>query len=341
LSTTEVQVIRALLADQHRSDKEGVRSAGTPRTTFQSIRRRAFLSGWLRTRYIPEPVALGYTVATVRLAETFTDKWRDAIRALKTETTLVLLASSETMFSIEFHRGGAPPAVRSGPGTPFRQSWSVNAELAKGNVCVFFDFEGVWSKWAVGTQPTAYPRSLTRSVGPQFSPGESLPNRRLRDIEDFLLQVRNLGDEGRPRLSFSQGRLPHRQRLLLESGLVIRRVIPDFSDIPPVQGERIEWVIFATGRVRREHTATEMFTALSERAGAAPFFFSADRERVLMAGFAATSRTSTARRISPFQVLQEYAYEIEVIRERVESLAPVVDYRGERLVQGREGPGNG
>jgi hypothetical protein len=110
-------------------------------------------------------------------------------------------------------------------------------------------------------------------------------------------------------------------------------MIPDFSVIPTVRGRRIEQVVFVTGRVRAGVPTGALFQELAHGARAVPFVFAFDPNRVLFAGLAPAPVSVKSGRASFMDALGRHAESIEVVREQIDSLVPVIDHRYDRLFE--------
>jgi hypothetical protein len=332
LSPAEIRVVRTLLIDEYATDQEGEHSARVPRSTFQSIRRRALVSGWLKERYIPYPASIGFSSVVIRLAQPFAERWGEALQILRTETTVLLWASSETLFSVEFGRGDLPRKTLDLPSKVFRQTWSIEARIERGEIPVYFDFEGVWSRWALQSEPVAYPRAFTGR--PKAQSNQSIRELRYRaeDLQSLVVRPFEFGSLPPARLSLSQARLPRRLRRLVEAGVAFRRMIPDLSEMPPVQDNRMEQVVFVTGRLRDGGNAEALRQELARESKSVPFIFASDSDRVLFAGLAPAPRSATSGRTPMMDILGRHVQGIEVIRDKIESLVAVVDHRYDRLL---------
>jgi len=166
LSPAEIRVIRVLLADPPISDRIRERIAGVPKTTYETIRRRAFTSGWLEERYIPTPSAVGALGATFILAQPYAEYWEDVIQAFRDNRDVVLLwASPETIFSVSFNRGTPDLANFLVPPKLVHRLWKIVAKPGAGDVPAYFDYEGAWSWGILNTPPLSYPRSFANRTG--------------------------------------------------------------------------------------------------------------------------------------------------------------------------------
>jgi hypothetical protein len=328
LTEAEARVIRGLLADLPGPERLQVREAGVPRTTYQVVRHRVFTNGWLKERYIPHPFLLGTKRIRFILAQPYAERWNDSVRALRSmEDIVVMWASPETLFGVVFER--SPSRDWDGLRSPqsFRRYWTVAPGVQGDGLLAYFDYEGVWSRWTLGSEPIAYPRSLPNSA----------PAVHAASHEDWAalraLVVRPF-DSGLIRagfMTFSPARLSNHERRLLADGRVSHRVLPDFSDIPPVRGYRPERLVFVTGEIQPGKNPRTLFGNLVQHARVAPFLYVYDDDRVLLSALSPAPVCIANERASVIAVLQEHLQKIEVVREPIDSLFPVIDHRYDRL----------
>lgn len=328
LTGAEARVIQVLLADLPGPERRFVRDAEVPRTTYQTIRHRAFLQGWLKERYIPHPALFDAGRIRFVLAQPFAEKWRGSIRELRSsENVAVLWASPETLFGVIFDAGRSREWDQLSSSDYFRRSWSVAPEDAARGTLAYFDYEGMWSSLALNAHPAAYPRTFRETL-----PSEPLRSRAdWREIRGLLSRPFDIASDRSGPMRFSQSRLSRHERRLLEQGWVSRRILPEFSLIPPLNGRRPERIAFVTGVIRSERSPRSLFADLLQRAHVAPFLFAHDTERVLLCAMSPAPPRISESRSSVVDVLQEHIERIEVVREPIESLFSLIDHRYDRL----------
>jgi len=329
LTDAEGRVLRVLLADLEGPERVLVRAAEVPRTTFQTIRHRAFLNGWVKTRYIPNPRLIGSGGVRFVLAQPYSEHWASAVQSLRSMPKVaVLWASPETLFGVLF--GAANSALPEGlvPAPWLCRSYSVSVTGANGGVPAYFDYDGAWSRWTASTGSMSYPRSLansaTRSKAPY--PPDVIAVRGLV-VRPFAGSEVSSGS----RLP-GTGRLSRQERRLIREGWVERRTIPDLAEIPAVHGNRPERVVFVTGSRKPGVSPPQLFADLASRASVAPFVYAYDAERVLLLALSPAPSAAAGNRASVSEILGTGLERIEVIREPIQSLLPVVDHRYDRLI---------
>src|SRR5208282_4500872 len=162
LTEAEARVIRGLLAGLPGPERVRVRMAGVARTTYQTIRLRALVKGWLQERYIPNPALLGSNRIRFIIAQPYADRWSESVRTVRSLKDIVVLwVSPETLFAVVYDRG--PPDDKSNfdSSQQFRRSWTIAANPNEGQIPVYFDYEGTWSRWTLDSEPLAYPHSFS------------------------------------------------------------------------------------------------------------------------------------------------------------------------------------
>jgi hypothetical protein len=318
------------MADLPGPERRQVKSAEVPRTTYQSIRNRAFVNGWLRERFIPLPEITGAKRIRFFVAQPYNERWNDAVRILRARRDLVVLwAAPETLFGVMFEKPARQRGDELGLAETFRRHWAVwSGEKGEG-VLAYFDYEGCWSRLTRNVQPLAYPRAFRNPPLPALP----LSRRDWMDVRGLLSRPFVLPSNGSSFANFISSRLSHGEQRLLTNGWITRRVLPDFSEIPSVQEYRPERVVFITGLTQPGRHPRDLFSNLNQRARVAPFLFAYDENRVLLLTISPAPLHITQERASVSDVLREYLVKIEVTREPIDSLFPVVDHRYDRLLE--------
>ncbi|MCI4317338.1 MAG: hypothetical protein L3J96_02260, partial [Thermoplasmata archaeon] len=104
LTDAEAQVIGALLASTRVTERSRLHRAQVPRSTYHAARRRAYSEGWLRDRYIPNPVEYGLPYASISLARPFADRLAPNLAVRRQDVATVYLASSpQLVLSVGWH----------------------------------------------------------------------------------------------------------------------------------------------------------------------------------------------------------------------------------------------
>jgi hypothetical protein len=338
LSRAEVLTIQGLVAeDPARSDRLD-RMRGVPRTTFQTIRSRALANGWIKERYIPHPFALGFDEIVVGLGQPFAENWRWAVGELKRdERTVVFWASQETVFWVSYGSSESDVPALEKLRERCRRLWIVRCHPTPQSLISYFDYEGLWSRWACGENPHSYPRGMqvgSESIGME-------PSRLTPRLMPLLGRLVRRPFDGVSSTSvgsmLSLLRLPRAERLLVERGFVVRRIMPDLFEIPAVMGRRLGSVMFVSGLLNARAPGSEVFNDLASRTRTTPFVFAADQRRILMVGAAPDSRDSSLPPSGLLAALRNWIHDIEVVREPIGSMLIVIDHRYDRLVSDQQG----
>ena len=338
LTAAEARVIQSLLAKGN-GEEERYHQSGVPRTTFQTIRRRAFVNGWLKQRYIPSPAFLGLTSVGFTLAQPFADRRGEAIRALRSLPGLVLMwVSPDAYFCVNFLRetakpSGSPPrSPIAVPLEPFRRTWAVVAAVDRGHIPIYFDYEGAWARYAARRPPLSYPLPL------EFSP--ALKESRLRPSHgvhqaaiELVARPFERGPTRKGALFFSTNRLPRAQRMLYKYGCITHRIFPDLVALPPMRENRIERIIFVTGLFLDGSKPDELLVDLLGPGNVSPLLFAHDGRRVLLAGLATTPVSTVRTAGFVTDLLKHYLRDIETVREDVQLIQPIVDHRYGQLLE--------
>jgi len=342
LSDAEVRVLRVLLAGVPGPERRSVLEADVPRSTFQSVRRRAFVHGWLKERYLPDPALFGTERVRFFLAQPYTEQWSASMRALRALDDLVLLwASPETLFGVVFEGRASSGWEGLRSTDSFRRSWTVAPATGGDGVVSYFDYEGVWSRGTRESEPLAYPRGFPvhGSRGSPVTRGDWVA------VRGLLVRPFEPGPGPSEPRWFSPSRLSRHERRLLREGWLVQRLLPDFNEIPSWGGYRPERVVFITGLVRPGGEPRRLFENLTQEARAAPFLFVYDADRVLLGTMSPAPAGVTDGRHSVVEVLERDLERIEVVREPIASLFPAVDHRYDRLPTPKlptpPAPGNG
>src|ERR1700693_5209606 len=163
ITRAEAQVIEALLAVVPGDEADRVRKSGVPRTTFQTIRRRVLVDGWIQERYVPAPAAVGSGVVRFWLAQPFAERRADVVKRWRTHPgTVILWASPDTVFSVTFDAANYGDSSRPAylgpiPEDWVRRSWAVAPTPDGVNLPVYFDYEGAWARRVGAPTAISYP----------------------------------------------------------------------------------------------------------------------------------------------------------------------------------------
>ncbi len=161
----------------------------------------------------------------------------------------------------------------------------------------FFDYEGVWSSWTLGSPPLAYPREVARASS--SAPAKTREDRvavcslLMRPFESIPVAAGSSRRAPRDFVETNVGSLP--------TGRVSHRVLPDFHQIPSVRGFRPERRVYVTGETRPDRNPAELFGDLLHRAHVAPFLYVDDKERVLVSALSPAPPGNVERHLPVFR----------------------------------------
>jgi hypothetical protein len=342
LTEAEARLIRAMLGAPREGERELLRASQLPRSTYHAVRRRAYQEGWLKLRFIPDPLRFGFGAVTFAVAHPFAEsalalmeKWSQR------PEDVVLWGSTQLVFGVFFHRNPAEAQglVKELIEPPMRpRSFLLSTELRPDSVPVYFDFEGLWSHLTRVPGPSLYPRSLV-PVRPGASP-VAVSNSSVRAALTLVLRPIVADYEQRTVPTGGLLGLPRPQRRLLEDGWVTRRVLLDVARLPSYRDRVADQIVFLHGDFLPGATSAALLRALTEQCHVFPILAAQDGHTALVIAigqsrpFAAEDGASAAEagRLPVLATVKQYLERIEVDSEGVQNLVPVVDHRYDRLL---------
>lgn len=343
LTPAEALALRAFLAADQENERERLRQTQLPRSTYHAVRKRAYAEGWLRDRYVPDPLLFGFTHATFALARPFADRSDELLNLWSQEPGCVLLwRAPTTVFAVVFHPSAAVAAraeARMRRPDLAAEQYLLTPSLWDASVPVFFDYEGLFANMAGIAGTTSYPRGLggPSSIGarrPSAATSEGLR----RTAFEILSRPFTSAEDGRPGHLLGPVGLPRSQRRLVEQGWVTRRVLPDPARIPTFEGRAADQTVFVRGEFLPGRSAAALLPVLTAECRVYPFLLVAHEGKLLLGaqgqspvGPAETLRTVPDRR-PVLPTLQEHLRSIEVQQVRAAEVALLVDHRYDRLL---------
>jgi len=336
ISESEATVLRTLLAGLPNSEWERVRSTGLSTRTFERIRRRAYTSGWVFDRLVPNPFCSGFATVVFLVAQPFTEDFPRVQVSWETHPANVLLwRGSETVFGVFFFRGSRErflstldlPTGRSDP-------FLVTSASTAYGVPVYFDFEAAWARFTEQRGTLAYPHGLT---APAYrNPGTVvLSASELALVGRMVTRPLRSGAENR---AFRVNRIfmPHSERRMFDLRVIEKRTFLSPQRLPAYQGRSIERLAFVMGELNSPGAELHLFRTLVS-AGVYPFLFVSEESRALL-GTLSSAPTGTfggsSTRPAILQILQRHLSRIQIVREPSDSLSVVVNHRYDRLFPG-------
>lgn len=321
-------MIRSLLANPSGPERQRIRDAGVPRTTYQVVRRRAFIHGWVDERYVPDPRLFGADRVRFILAQPYAERWNDSIRLVRSLDGLVVLwASAETLLGVLFEAEARQLRNNPLPDGTFRQSWTLNPSVREGQIVSYFDYEGAWSRWALGMDPLAYPRGLP-AASPVAIPRARADRASVRELVTYPMGAMTPLS---PSPAFRSPGPSRGGRKLIAAGCFAHRIFPNLTDVPAIRGYRPQHVVFATATPLPGKAPRDLFAEMTQLGRSAPFLYVYDRDRVLFATLAPAPREAVKGRPSMVELLQRFVCNVEVVREPIDSLFLLVNHRYDRL----------
>jgi hypothetical protein len=331
LTQSEAVVVRSLLAAEHIPERERIHRSGIPPRTFEAVRKRAYLEGWVFDRYIPDPARVGKPKVSFTLVQPFSESHKSVESRWTHDPGLVLLWSwPETLFAV-FIGDEEASRIRQGAFDPgaCRNCFDLTADARRPQIPVFFDFEGAWTRSAdlPGTQ--AYPHSLPANLrGADHA--LRLPTSAESRLAELVSRPFRHPDRSGP-LRVSPFFLPRSQQRLLATGAVERRVFPDLTELPPPQNRAIERIVFLRGILLPGMSAPALFRRLA-RMNVLPFLFATDDTRVLLGALSPAPPTAAGTaRPAVLGNVEQFLRNIEIVRERVLDLTVVANHRYDRI----------
>ncbi len=339
LTEAEARVVGALLGSTLVTERSRLHRAGVPRSTYHAARRRAYSEGWLRDRYIPNPVEFGLPFATFTLSRPFAERLGAFVQDRSRDGSVVFLASSPQLaLAIAFHP--TAEAASEAVTLPERErlagwSFGIIADLREPSVPVYFDFEGSFSHLGEVEGAEGYPQGL--GGGPPHGasrPEEFATRRRGWGAGELVRRPFQGPDGARAAHRIGPVGLPWGQRKLLNQGWMAHRVLLDPVELPPFRGRSAPMQVFVVGAFRANARPEELFAALTRDAQVYPFLFAVGGGKLLLGALGqppATAGSLPSERASVMGVLKQRLEGIEILQEPAALLKTQIDHRYDRL----------
>jgi hypothetical protein len=346
LTDAEAQVIGALLASTRVTERSRLQRAQVPRSTYHAARRRAYSEGWLRDRYIPNPVEYGLPFASISLARPFADRLAPNLAVRRQDVATVFLASSpQLVLSVGWH--DTEHSARRTAEQPVTQGYAAWAfplvvDLTAPSLPVYFDFEGTFAHLGGNATPEGYPQGLGGNAPtPVRAAGSPQERRSSWGISELVHRpIQEAGGGRAPHLVGPLG-LPWGQQRLLNQGWASHRVLLDPARLPPFRGRSADQQVFVVGTLRESADAPGLFLALTRGCRVFPYLFASSERRILLGALGQTPGLAVVDpnqppRTSVLQTLQAHLEGIEILQEPASHLQVNVDHRYELLFPRRE-----
>ena len=224
-----------------------------PRRTYQVIRRRVFIDGWIRERYIPNPSYFGANRIDFVLAQPFADHLSEEARVWeRDERASIVWSSPELLFGVFFGESGDKAGgleTRLAHSGNYLRSTILTVDSRTPSIPVYFDFEAVWAKFAGISGTLAYPTPISRLTDDSGQKSNAEPLTSEKQIASLLTR-RSLEIDASSGIRPGARSLPRPHRRLISEGKIVYRTFPDLTRIPAFRGWRFESVIFVLGDIR-------------------------------------------------------------------------------------------
>jgi len=347
LTDSEARVIAVLLAARPDRERERLRQIGIPRSTYHAVRRRAYEEGWLRDRYVPNPVPLGRPFVTFLVARPYADRFAEFGQTVTAaEGNVVLWTGAQLAVAVFFHRKESD-ATRLGDRIE-KQKFAANPLLtvvrADGpTVPVYFDFEGLWSHLAGLEGTLAYPHGLGGAPEDPHEEDDGAPAaltaHQAWAMGELLRRPFTATEQGRGGHLVGPFGLPFSQRRMLAKGWITHRTLLEPARLPPFQGRAADQVVLIAGSPKSGARPEQLFATLTRDCRVFPFLFVVAEDRWLLGalGGAAPTLPSPPDRRPVLPTLREALEGIEILQEPAAGFSSPVDHRYETLLPADNG----
>jgi hypothetical protein len=336
ISAREAKVIATLLAADALPERDRIRSSGLSPRTYETARRRIFAAGWVYERFVPDPLAWGWSAMQFTVVQPGAGReslWSD--RLSKPSGVFHMWRGENLVFAARLltdshnPRPGGPELALA----PGARRWELTVDLRKPTVPIFFDFEGAWSRIAGSAGPRVYPRPLPRwraGATPEvLAPASALK----RDAGELVRRSFSGSAESGLRghlgsvVGFRAG------RRALHTGIVARRSFLDLSRLPGVGDWRLRSVGFVYGTFESNAVPESLYRDLLHDGGVTPFLFATDEKSLLIGALSPAPRPSGPRvRRRTTEIFSERLSNISLVGTPVSSLSAPVDHRYDRAL---------
>ena len=345
LTDAEIRVISALLGGHADSERERLRRMDVPRSTYHAARRRAYSEGWLRDRYVPDPVHLGLPSVSFLLVRPYLDRFADLrTRLASVPGSVVVWASSLATLAVVLQRAPREAALLSAAIEKDHLATVATQVIVEANgptVPVYFDFEGLWSHLGEVEGTSSYPQGLG-GLPAESDSDPTAPSSHQQWAIAELLHRPFLGQDGggAGHLVGPFG-LPYSQRRMLARGWVTHRVFLDPGRLPPYKGRGLDRVFFLHGAPKAGVRPEALFATLTRECRVFPFLYVVGSDRWLIGalGGSPTSGPPEDPKLPPrrpvLATLQQALEGIEIVQDVASNFEATVDHRYDRLLARR------
>jgi hypothetical protein len=339
LTDSEARTIAVLLAARPDRERERLRQAKIPRSTYHAVRRRAYEEGWLRDRYIPHPVPLGRPYVTFLLARPYADRFAEFSRAVGADDGgVVLWSGAQTSVAVFFH--SRPGDGRKITDRLVKERWTapplqITVNVDGPTVPVFFDFEGLWCHLAGLEGTLAYPHGLGGVLpGRADEAPTALSTHQEWALGELLRRPFEASAQGRGGHLVGPFGLPYSQRKMLMRGWIVHRTLLEPGRLPAYQGKAADQVFLISGTPRSGARPEQLFVTLTRDCRVFPFLFVVSDERWLLGALGGSTPPPEPQpdRRAVLPTLRESLEGIEILQEAAANFTDPIDHRYDRLL---------
>jgi hypothetical protein len=327
LTIAEARALRIILAPGPDREIDRIRASGLPRRTYQVIRRRAVVSGWVEDRFVPDCPGFGWPLASFSVVRPYLEQL-EQVRDLWMDdpSTVLLWATPEILFRVAFTSDR--PRLEG----EYREAYQLTVDCRTPGMSVYFDFERSFSRWTrLGggvSAPDPLPGAYRHRRARKPRAYTNLEYERAREI-CFRAETSRVGDRG----PSSPSPVPRNSRDLFLLGALKHRVFPKFQEFPPFGGQSVRRLTLAHGRLLRTERSDDLYYALAEVAKISPFLFVCDGRDVMIGVLSAG--VQPLARGPVLDTLRDFLTNIEVTRLETGALNSPVSHRYSTLFRPR------
>jgi hypothetical protein len=343
LTSAEARVVGSILASGLESDVDRMRSSGLPKSTYRDAKRRLFGEGFLESRFVPNPTAIGVPRISLLLTRPYAEGMSSVTDELADlPGTVVLWSGHQVVFAVVFHRSieSSSEFVRKvSDGKLGNVSSMVSVDVTQQPILAYFDIEGSWSSLCGFKGTRYYPRKLPPVQlrhDVLESPGSTMPSR----ITKLLGLPFSAEKESVPSHLVGPTLVPWSQRRCLRRGEVEWRVFPSMTHLHLLRfrGLNFSNVLFIVGKLKQAGGMPDLFRDLASKCGVNPFLAAGDDSSVIIAGVSISQELTKdpsavvfpRRHVIP--TIGNHITNIELFREPLTSLRVHLSHRYDRLV---------
>ncbi len=339
LTDAEARVIAVLLAAHPDRERDRLHQVGVPRSTYHSVRRRAYEEGWLRDRYVPHPVPIGRPFVTTMVARPYADRLEEFVTTVSADPGNVLVwTGTQVAVAVFFHAApgdGKRILERVAARRLSAAPTSVTVPADGPTMPVYFDFEGLWSHLAGFEGTLAYPHGLGGALEDVPPTGPTITSHQRWAVSELLKRPFAATEQGRGGHLVGPFGLPFSQRRLLARGWVTHRTLLDPARLPPFQGRSADQIVLISGTPRAQARPELLFAALTRESRVYPFLFAVGSDRWLLGALGGRSAEPVATppaRKPVLPTIREHLEGIEIVQETASGFSAPVDHRYDRLL---------